>query len=316
MSSTSSEPKVKGVETIEKFSKPIIGFVTTALPFVIEWVQKGYDIWVKIPSDVARLIVGIIFCFFGGVYPTLFAAIQAVKAGGFNVLQEAIIDLTEEAQKIMEASKKDDDVDADKDGTPDVEQIGDEELIIRKMSLVVTKMNPAKVDNAMTAIYRIWFTVIATLTVKFAMVVTLAMTLSDFLKDAINRVLKPIVDQLIPDKYAKWVPVIVGWATKAFAMSIAWTIQSVICAFTSACEGGLIISRTLIKMLVKEGITLGGILPKDHTKSVIDEYASYGFALLGFLFQWKMGFDVPFPFNIVLFPLEISEIYIRWTITK
>jgi len=314
--STKNAKKAVGEDTVIKFTRPAIAFITSVLPLVIDWVQKIYDVWNMVPNDYLLLIVGIIFCFFGGVYPTLFAAIQAVKAGGFKDLKDSLEDLSEEATKIMEASDKDDEVDKDKDGIADVEQIDDKALLLRKMTLVVTKMNPSKVDNALSVIYRIWFAVIATLTVQFAMVITMAMTLSDFMKKAINRVLRPIADDLLPEKYAKWVPVVIGWATKAFAMSIAWTIQSIVSALASACEGGLIVSRTSIKILVDKGITFGGILPEDNTETDIDEYASYGLALMGFLFQLKIGFDVPFPFNIFLLPLEITEWYIRWTITK
>lgn len=316
MSSSETKKKAAGEETIEKLARPAIEFITTVLPIVIDVVQKGYEYWSKLPKDYAQLLIGLIFCFFGGVYPTLFAAIQAVKAGGFQDLKDALEDLAEEATKIMEASDKDDEVDKDKDGIADVDEIDDKQLLIRKMNLVFTKMNPSKVDGALSVIYRIWIAVIATLTVQFAMVITLALTLSDFMKKAFNRLLKPIADDLIPEKYAKWVPVIIGWTTKAFAMSIAWTIQSIVSALSSACEGGLIISRTLIGMLVDKGITFGGILPEDHRETDIDEYASYGFALLGFLFQLSTRFTVPFPFNVFLFPLELSEWYIRWSITK
>lgn len=314
--SSKSDKKAIGEDTVLKLARPVLEAVTTVLPLLIDWVQKANDLWNKVPNDYLLLIVGTIFCFFGGVYPTLFAAIQAVKAGGFKDLKDALEDLAEEATKIMEASDKDDEVDKDNDGIADVEQIDDKDLILRKMNLVITKMNPSKVDTALSVIYRIWFAVIATLKVEFAMVITMALTLAEFMKKAINRVLRPIADHLIPEKYAKWVPVIIGWATKAFAMSIAWTVQSIVSALSSACEGGLIISRTGLKILVDKGITLGGIIPEDDTETEIDEYASYILAMFGFLFQVKMGFSVPFPFNVFLLPLEISEWYIRWTITS
>ena len=40
-----------------------------------------------------------------------------------------------------------------------------------------------------------------------------------------------------------------------------------------------------------------------HEDSYIDEVLSYVFAALGFYFQYKIGFDVPFPFNLLLLPL-------------
>lgn len=43
------------------------------------------------------------------------------------------------------ASKKDDKEDIDKDGKADVNKIGNKELMLRKVNLVITKMDPDKV---------------------------------------------------------------------------------------------------------------------------------------------------------------------------
>ena len=56
-------------------------------------------------------------------------------------------DLSDEAMKVIEASKKDDDLDEDKDGKKDVDQIDAKALLLRKTNLVLTKMNPQKVRN-------------------------------------------------------------------------------------------------------------------------------------------------------------------------
>ena len=111
------------------------------------------------------------------------------------------------------------------------------------------------------------------------------------------------------------VPVVLGWLAKSIAMSIAWYIQTIISAFTSALEGGLSMARAILKLLVKNGYTLKGWIPTNHEDTTIDEVLSYVFAAAGFTFQFYMGFDMPFPFNLLLFPFEIAEYYIRWTVT-
>ena len=55
---------------------------------------------------------------------------------------------------------------------------------------------------------------------------------------------------------------------------------------------------------------------KDHEDTHADEIASYIFAGLGFYFQYAMSFDAPFPINILLFPVEFAEYYIRWAVTN
>ena len=99
-------------------------------------------------------------------------------------------------------------------------------------------------------------------------------------------------------------------------MSIAWYIQSVRSAFASALTGGLMMARAAYFALIHRGITLGGLIPEDHTKSNVDEILSYVFAALGFYWQFSVGFDMPFPLNYLFWPFEVAEYYIRWRVTN
>jgi hypothetical protein len=60
---------------------------------------------------------------------------------------DALTDLSNEIIMIVDASKKDDDVDADKDGKKDVTEISNPEYLQRKTLLVFKKMNPEKVSH-------------------------------------------------------------------------------------------------------------------------------------------------------------------------
>jgi hypothetical protein len=98
------------------------------------------------------------------------------------------------------------------------------------------------------------------------------------------------------------------WLCKSIGISIAWHIQTVISAFTSALAGGLLVSRAILLILFK-GKT-------KHEDTNADEIASYAFAAAGFYFQYSMSFNTPFPLNILLFPVEVAEYYIRWAVTN
>ena len=106
----------------------------------------------------------------------------------------------------------------------------------------------------------------------------------------------------------KWCPVLLDWMCKSIGISIAWKVQTVISAFTSALAGGLIMSRAILHIFTKG--------KKDHEDTQADELASYVFAGLGFYFQYSMKFDAPFPINILLFPVEFAETTIRWAVTN
>ena len=46
-----------------------------------------------------------------------------------------------------------------------------------------------------------------------------------------------------------------------------------------------------------------GMVPNKQEDTYIDEILSYVFAAGGVYFQFKIGFDMPFPFNLLLWPL-------------
>lgn len=105
-----------------------------------------------------------------------------------------------------------------------------------------------------------------------------------------------------------FVTVILDWWCKSIGISIAWKLQTIISAFTSALAGGLIMSRALLFIRFKG--------QKNHDDTSMDEIASYIFGGLGFYFQFTHSFDAPFPLNIILWPVELAEYYIRWSITN
>lgn len=66
-------------------------------------------------------------------------------------------------------------------------------------------------DKAVAAIYRVWLSVIAVLTIQFARTISLALTISDFIRQPVDRFIAPTIALVIPKEYKKWVPVILGW---------------------------------------------------------------------------------------------------------
>ena len=69
-------------------------------------------------------------------------------------MRKSLSSLTNDIMIIINESKKDDKVDADGDGIPDAKQISGRELIKRKVKLVLTKMDPEKVNTAIASIYK------------------------------------------------------------------------------------------------------------------------------------------------------------------
>lgn len=297
----------------QTLAKPVLNGICFVLPYIIKYSRKGYKMYQKLPHDYFELITGLVLCLAGGFYPALFASIEAARLGGIETLVNACSDLSGEVLTIIEASKKDDAVDQDGDGVADVSQIDAEDYIIRKTELVLTKMNPEKVSVAISALYKVWLSVLAVLVVQFARVVTMSLTISEFVNKPINKYVVPALLPAFPKEYSKWVPVTLNWIVKAIAMSIAWYIQTVISALSSAMRGGLIVSRAIMKLAVKNGWEF---VPKNHQDTNIDEYLAYGMCAFGFYFQFSMNFEVPFPFNILLMPFELAEMFIKYQVAS
>jgi len=192
-------------------AKPVFDAIVYAIPIIIKYYHMLRVMIEQLPSTAFNALVGFIFCFFGGLYPVLFAAVQAAEHSGRKAVMDSVSVLSQEVMKIIEESKKDDQIDYDKDGKADVGQMETKEFVQRKLLLVLSKMDPNKIDTAISSIYKVWLAVAAVLTIEFAQTIALALSIADFIKQPVNRYLTPLVQKIIPDKYDKWVPVVLGW---------------------------------------------------------------------------------------------------------
>lgn len=61
---------------LQKLARPLINIVMTLIPIIISICQSGYKFYKKLPLPYVYLIIGTVMCFFGGIYPTVFAALQ------------------------------------------------------------------------------------------------------------------------------------------------------------------------------------------------------------------------------------------------
>jgi len=294
-------------EKLEKLSKPAFEFVCVLLPMVVTMGNKINEAWIKLDENIVKSIIGFAFCFFGGMYPTLFAGVQAAEQGGRALVVQSIRELSEEATKIINESKKDD------QETKSKKKLSNQEYMKDKTLFVLQKMNPDKVNNAFRNMYSVWFAVISVLVVQFARTIQMANSIADFLAKPVDHYVKPVIEAMIPPEYQQWTPVLLTWSCKTLGMTLAWTLASIRVAFASSMQGGLMLSRSGLEALRKRNIDLGGMIPSTHhSKTNLDEYAAYVFAALGFLFQLYFRLSPPFPLNIFMFPFHMAEWSLRY----
>jgi hypothetical protein len=277
------------------------------LPPVVAAVRGINSFYRAMPLDAVIAQVGLVYCFAGGYYPTLFSALQAARYCGWESMVEALDDLTEEAGAALDAFTR--------------EEHGygrsAREIFTEKTMVVLATVDPMKINQAVAALYTTWIGVSTVLEREYAKTITMSMTISSCLEPLTNAIIAPPVCLCVPEQYQRWVPVVLGWACKAAAMSITWRIQRVVTAYTSAVAGGLMFARACIRMLSKRGWKFFGLIKEDHS-SWIDEFIGFLVGGLGLYTQVGNGFSikVPFPLNLVTWPFDWAERWIQWQITK
>lgn len=286
--------------------------LATISPYVFKAWHYGNDFYNSLPLDILYALVGLLLVFFGGVYTLLIAAVETFYATGYVQARDGVLILKEEFELIWTESKKDDALDEDHDGVADVKQITVYKLAQRKFLLFLqTCKDPQRVVDIFYRILSSLISVIAVLKVEFAKVISLGnMIGQSFIKPA-SYILIPALGYVISAKYQKWIPAIIDFICKSIAISIAWFIQRVISSVQSAIRGGLLFSRRLLKFLKEKGY-----FTSYNEDDYFDEALGWFVAVIGIYFQISVGFGLPFPLNILLFPLNIIENYITWAVSN
>jgi hypothetical protein len=72
MPATNSKPEelkdkmVKYVQVLQLYFAKLTKAAQTALPRVIGFVDKAREVYDKLPKDILAMLIGFVFCFFGG----------------------------------------------------------------------------------------------------------------------------------------------------------------------------------------------------------------------------------------------------------
>lgn len=313
----------------------------TILPPLVMTVRAIVDFYRILPMDAIVAQIGLIYAFAGGYYPTLFAAVQAAQHCGYQNMITAIQVLVDEATTAMQA--------CDFSSIPFTANTPQQqaqfhrkrarEIFTEKTKIVLATIDPVRINEAIAAIYTTWMSTSIVLEREFARTITLSITIAESIQPIVSLLLNKPLQLCISTSYYKWIPIIIGWVCKAMAMSLAWRIQRVLTAYTSAIAGGLMCARALCRIAHQRwgGIRRRlGLSPKKQTTNAnfstapnstadqnfenthVDEFLGYVIALCGLYSQIGQGFsfEVPFPLNLVTWPFDIAERWIQWQITR
>jgi len=282
-----------------------------ACPYCLVAWDKGSAFYHSLPEDILLAILGLLLCFFGGTFSALIAAIEAFRLTGWETTRDCCQSLYDDYKKVKEAYIEDEKKDENNDGVEDTKQLSASELLARKAHLVLVNIKePEKVNKAIMGITSSCMSVVAVLRVEFAKTITLAVSIGNTMQNAAETFALPFLQKVVPAQYQHWLPTAINYVCKSIAIAIAWYIQKVISAFHSGVKGGLLFSRSMMNYGNKKGY-----INIKHEDTNMDEIAGWALAAIGVYFQVSYGFALPFPFNILFFPITVAEWAIIWIVS-
>jgi len=252
------------------------------------------------PTNALLAIYGLALCFFGGYFVASVVAVEAFRLSGWDTTHACLMDLGKDWDAIKAANQDDKKKDYVKSMAPT-------DRLKHKILLFLQTVNPDRVMDAFAGIYMGLLGVLAALKIHFALVVTLGLSIGNELRKPAAAYLVPALAQIIPVQYHKWINPLINYSCKIIACTIAWWIQQVLSSAQTGVRGGLLFSRSLMRLAIDRKIM--DINPDD---SLLDEVSGWALAVLGVYFQLSSGFVLPFPFSIILFPLTIIEWILRY----
>jgi hypothetical protein len=342
-SSLSSSPLVRIIGTITQL---LISMGKFVLPTIVVSIKTIVTFYNSLPMDAITAQIGLVYCFLGGYYPTLFSSLQAAKYCGWSIMVSAVTDLTNEAIKVID--------EIDEQQTRSDIFYNRKDLFLQQTNIVLKTVDPMKINQAAGALYTTWLGVSTVLRQEYARVINLSLTLASGIERISYFILQVPLNIITPKDYQKWVPAIIGWISKGIAMRLAWRIERILTASTSAIAGGAMFASSIIQMFNNSNKfkrLFSGKKKKKKKKK--KEYHSYsdddddiiyidedeeniprqrpslvenmlGITVGGVGFytqiehQYKnnFSFEIPFPLSLVTWPFDLAERWIQWYITK
>eukprot|EP00927_Polykrikos_kofoidii_P082051 TRINITY_DN8049_c0_g1_i1.p1 TRINITY_DN8049_c0_g1~~TRINITY_DN8049_c0_g1_i1.p1 ORF type:complete len:363 (+),score=61.38 TRINITY_DN8049_c0_g1_i1:182-1270(+) len=270
-----------------------------------------HDVFESLPEDILIAIVGVAMCFFGGVFPASIAAFEAWHRCGGQEAWEHVKQLWNEGRKVKFAHRQDTKIlEEELQNTDDKTNVIETAALVKRKAYVALKaMNPTTLNDSVVHLYFGWVGVLAVLKIQFAKVVTLGDAIAAKLYHLVSRI-EPKLAESVPEDLQKWIPIVVRWACTFVAITIAWFVNRIVSALHSAVRGGYLCASSLAKYL------------KNHDYVDVEAKGPYAMdflglaiAFLGLIFQFTFRFGVPFPLNLLTWPLSLLEAHIMWVVS-
>uniref|UniRef100_A0A061R3F9 Uncharacterized protein n=1 Tax=Tetraselmis sp. GSL018 TaxID=582737 RepID=A0A061R3F9_9CHLO len=281
-------------------------------PYVESLWNKSQAIWRQLepyhPEEFLPALFGLSLVFFGGTFMTLLACIEAYRITGWKPTVEALKVLALNYTRAMEANAKDNRVDADGNGIPDVKEADAAALATRKLRLLLKSTDPEQLERAVSSIASGFMAVVASLRIKFAKAIALGCSIGDAIDSSSAPIVSAVAERALPPEMHKWIPLARRYAARGVGVSFAWWLTRVVSAVYSAVRGSQLLVHALLGYAIRHGH-----LPKDAREYTdLLRFSGLGLAFIGFWLQLRGGFALSFPFNVLLLPVTLAEWFLQY----
>ncbi|KEG09824.1 hypothetical protein DQ04_04571000 [Trypanosoma grayi] len=252
-------------------------------------------------KQLVPLLIGLVVCFFGGCFTMLIAVVEVVHITSWDRIKASMHTLYGNYLTAREASKKDDTLDENKNGIPDVKELQRKELFSRKLGVFFRSIDPVGVKEALNALLLAFFAIIAALSDKFANALAFGCCLADAIKQFLP--LESILEEALPVEQKRLAGTLASTVLNFIGMTTAVALQQFTITMHCAVRG----ARLFVENAIAFGKEAGLVEEAFAVNSQRGRALIAGLAVMGFLWQASNGFALSFPFNILLFPFTVAD---------
>jgi len=269
-------------------------------------------------ANMNHVILGFFICFYGGSFPALIAATTAiVQSGQWNTLKKGVntaYDQFKEACGVLQEDEIIKALDKNKDGKVSLEEIvtglneGGKGLFITVIPLVMERVDPNVMNDAITSIWAIWCSVMITFKSIFARQVAMGMQVGNIVSGTVKHLLAPTKIQSLNKESKVWAEYGILIGCKFVGVLVAMFLARLVGGFMCAMQGGEIVAKGMMPM-ARQFTTLS-----PHDAKTWQSIATYTIGGIGFLYQLASGFSINIVLKLLLAPAVISEMVIGFLV--
>lgn len=268
MNNMTSENLSKAAAAVAPVVEKIVELVQKCLPIAEKYYKKAGEFYQAYlaefhTAELTELFFGFTLLFLGGNFALTLACYTAIRLSGWETLKESCMSLYDCYRVSKDQIEKDLKKELDTDGDGKVSAV---EMIkamqkqenINKLTFTLLKaLDPQKMIEAFKGLWIVLLSVVATLRTQFAQQVTIGANIGAVLQESLESFAEPELKNLLrtyDESYEKWSNFIIVCISRVVCISICMMLTRIITAYHSALQGGKIIARNVLNLLVKRKV--------------------------------------------------------------